>query len=1210
MRKISFFESAHSPYYIYGLDFSQKSAGIRALHYLCHALNELGYEAYITCEITAPSLRTPRLTKRIQRRHEEAGRIPIAVYPEIISGNPLNAAIVVRWLLNQPGHLAGDRYFEDGDLIFTYSAAFLPPELKGGVLHLPTIDTSIFNNKDNANDSKRDLVCYYAKKYLAKGGQLTRHVQGATSLGQEVQLSHREIAAILRRSRLLYIYEPTALMNEALLCGCPVCVISTDYWQANVGKMKFAPDIGVAMEDTPEALAAAANTVANYASRFEKNAEWAWTQLRSFIKITQGRAAEYGKQLEAVVKPEGGSRIAHKEMDKKETPFQFGASQIPGSQVVIQIVICAPEGFNNLLASTLASLDEQCHALWQVIVISNRDMPNECSARSNLRWLHQESGAARVLNDLIQQGGFNWQLRLEAGDVLEKNALSRLIGHISMHPEQDLIYADESCRDEITHTQNAYFKPDFSIDLLRASPDGLGFCMAANYVLLKNLSGYREDVEGAEHYDLVLRTFEKRGERGIGHISDVLCHRQRSCVNAPFVHSEVSAARQRVLVEHLTRIGASADIEAGVQPNTFHIRYHHDAEVAVSIIIPTLNGGAILKASVNGVVENTEYKNWELIVVDQESDSPETLEFLEYLKAFNNEAIRVISQPRSASLPTLLNAGAKLARQDYLLFLSDSTQPLRGDWLDEMLGYAVQPGVGVVGAKGVGLGGTVSNSGYILGLEGRPAGFPDQHVELDAPGYFGRLQVPGNPSAVSFTCMLTEKKLFDESGGFDDKALAGGYSDVDYCMKVGKLGRRIVWTPYAVVFQKHQAELPKEVELGDEDDEVEKSRSWVLPGPAGQVMFDRWIDHIAFDPAYNRNLSLCPPSVGDLVNGFEVETMPALTWDPDFRPVPRILALKGDFSGCAENRIVAPLRALIGAGKVQGMGLTTYLSIPELARMSPDVVLFQRQINEEQVKLMELYARNTKAFRVYELDDLITNVQLRNRSRRDFQDKDLVRRFRQALDASDRFVVATETLAQEYRKFKSDIRVVPNYIEHEKWGGLMPKRRQGKKPRVGWAGSLSHEGDLAIVSDVVKALSDEVEWVFFGLCPEGVRPLVEYHSGVPVEHFPAKLASLDLDLAIAPLEDVPFNHAKSHLKLLEYGILGYPVICTDITPYRGDYPVTRVKSRQKDWVAAIREHISDMDELARRGDVLRDYIKANWLLEDHADSWLKAWLPD
>ncbi len=166
------------------------------------------------------------------------------------------------------------------------------------------------------------------------------------------------------------------------------------------------------------------------------------------------------------------------------------------------------------------------------------------------------------------------------------------------------------------------------------------------------------------------------------------------------------------------------------------------------------------------------------------------------------------------------------------------------------------------------------------------------------------------------------------------------------------------------------------------------------------------------------------------------------------------------------------------------------------------------------------------------------------------------------------------------------------------------------KPRVGWAGSVSHDGDLAIIFDVVKATAKEVDWVFMGMCPEPIKPYIaEFDPGVSLDKYPARLASLDLDLAVAPLEDVPFNHGKSHLRLLEYGVLGFPVICTDITPYRGDYPVTRVANRYKDWVDAIRGHVADRDELARRGDVLRDYIHANWMLEDHLDIWRRAWLP-
>jgi len=149
-----------------------------------------------------------------------------------------------------------------------------------------------------------------------------------------------------------------------------------------------------------------------------------------------------------------------------------------------------------------------------------------------------------------------------------------------------------------------------------------------------------------------------------------------------------------------------------------------------------------------------------------------------------------------------------------------------------------------------------------------------------------------------------------------------------------------------------------------------------------------------------------------------------------------------------------------------------------------------------------------------------------------------------------------------------------------------------------------------MIADVVRDLADEVDWVFFGLCPDALRPYVrEFHTGVPLPQYPGKLASLDLDLALAPLENNPFNEAKSHLRILEYGILGYPVICSDIFPYQGDFPVTRVTNRYRDWVRAIREQIADRQALAMAGDRLREHVRARWLLEEHLDDWLAAWLP-
>src|SRR5690606_31439953 len=126
-----------------------------------------------------------------------------------------------------------------------------------------------------------------------------------------------------------------------------------------------------------------------------------------------------------------------------------------------------------------------------------------------------------------------------------------------------------------------------------------------------------------------------------------------------------------------------------------------------------------------------------------------------------------------------------------------------------------------------------------------------------------------------------------------------------------------------------------------------------------------------------------------------------------------------------------------------------------------------------------------------------------------------------------------------------------------------------------------------------KDLQDEVEWVFMGMKPEGIT--CEFHAGVRIAQYPAKLASLDLDLAVVPLEMNQFNRCKSNLRLLELGACGVPVSCTDIDPYQGELPVTRLRNRHQDWVRAIREHLADPDALAAQGDALRDAVKRGWM---------------
>ncbi|HLP98566.1 MAG TPA: hypothetical protein VK149_08985 [Sideroxyarcus sp.] len=288
----SFYTSEHAPYYICALDYIQQSAGIRALHYLCHALNESGLEAYVTCEGTSPQLRTPTLNASALHHHHVSGRKPITVYPEIISGDPLaTGGVVARWLLNRPGHIAGDTSFPPHEMIFAYDPSYLPPGMAGEILHIPTCDLSIFNNDNNLHDKERKTVCFYAHKYLSKGGVIGEQLKDAVSLCKDKKLTHHEIAAALRSAKVLYVYEPTALITEALLCGCPVSIIVTDYWRDNTAQYSYPPDWGVVMNDRPESIVLAQDNVRKFRTIYEETVlNDAWIHLDRFIAATQAAA--------------------------------------------------------------------------------------------------------------------------------------------------------------------------------------------------------------------------------------------------------------------------------------------------------------------------------------------------------------------------------------------------------------------------------------------------------------------------------------------------------------------------------------------------------------------------------------------------------------------------------------------------------------------------------------------------------------------------------------------------------------------------------------------------------------------------------------------------------------------------------------------------------------------------------------------------------
>ena len=873
-------------------------------------------------------------------------------------------------------------------------------------------------------------------------------------------------------------------------------------------------------------------------------------------------------------------------------------SSWPSSPSVCIGVICRSGG-EDLLANNIKSLSQQFHKGWRLVVVAEIPAPQGLDDLPQITWVESTPDeAVMVLNNQLAQGQEGWVGMVEAGDRLSLHATFSVADKALRHPEWRMVYSDEDRLTADGERHTPFFKTDFNLDMLRAAPFSLGGLFLLERSLFTELGGYRPQAEGVESWDLALRATERLDDKQVGHLADVLYHRHEAGGHCRREGEAVWTAARDCLAGHLQRMGLPADIEDGMLPGSFRIRYHIQGAPLVSVIVPTKNKVELLRNCLTSLIEGTQYSNCELLVVDNGSDDPETLDYLQALRDLGSNSLKVLSFPGPFNFSAMNNMAAREAKGEYLLLLNNDTQILHEDWLDEMLGYAQRDDVGAVGARLLYPDGTIQHAGAILGLGGMGSNHVFRQASTDDPGYFGRLMLPQDYSLVTAACLLTRKDHYEAVGGLDEEMFQVNFNDVDYCLKLRDKGLKVVWTPYATL--RHEESVSQ---VAPDVERIAREEKYKRLYREVEAVVNKWSHWFAQDPAYNRNMSLILP--------FQPEPTPALSWDPEWRPARRILSIHADTMGCGEYRIISPMRALTRAGKVMGWDAAGYFHPREYARMDPESVVFQRQLEWGQIEFMQRIARISKAFRVYELDDLITNIPIMSSQKKLFvEQKDVNKRFRKAVGLCHRFVVSTDYLAEAFKGFCDEIMVVPNYLEHARWGGYTPKRRGGGKARVGWAGSATHAGDLRLIIDVVQATADEVDWIFFGMCPDAIRPLVkEFHDPVKLDDYAAKLASLDLDLAIAPLEDIPFNYGKSHLRLLEYGILGYPVICTDITPYRGAYPVSRVPNKFKAWVEAIRAHVADRGALARQGDALRDHIKVNWMLEDNLDVWLKAWLP-
>ncbi len=844
------------------------------------------------------------------------------------------------------------------------------------------------------------------------------------------------------------------------------------------------------------------------------------------------------------------------------------------------------------LGASLQSLANQYYPHLRVTVSAPLPPPGNLPP-DRLQWINSASTWQDANQALLASAPETWVGLLRAGDTLAPHALLVLAEYLHTNPHLQAVYTDEDIIEADGARHSPRFKPDFDLELLR-SANYVGGLVLARQPSWTAAGGWQHFPSYSDELDLALRLSEVLAHTSIGHGADLLYHRH-SDHPALQMHPNNQLEKLQCLDNHLQRTSPNARAIPGDTPGTFHVLYPLSATPRVSIIIPTRDQFGLLERCIDSLFNLTDYADYEVLIIDNGSQEKAARAYLDGLRQLGDSRIRVLSYDPPFNFSAMNNLAAREATGQLLLLLNNDTAVLHRDWLTEMVSLALQPQVGIVGARLLYPDGNIQHAGVTLGMAG-PAEHPFIGWPHDKPSPMQRSHAVQQYSAVTAACALIHRDLYLSLGGMDEASFSVSYNDIDLCLKVREQGLRILWSPHATLL--HEGSATQQQNKKNAPSRPDKLTRFAAEQNA---MYERWMPKLIRDPAYNPNLSL---SSRDMTP----EPEAALSWNPTpWNPRPRILVHPVNQDGSGQYRLLGPVRGLNDTARCRGHASQRLFNPVEIAKANMDSIVVQIPTSARHLKAMEIYRQYSGAFCIAEADDLITEIP-RASPLYHVIGKEARDHFRKSLRIADRLVVTTEPLALAFADYCQEVRVARNYLPGQLWNHLTPTRRPNGKPRVGWAGSMSHLGDLALLDEIVKTLAKEVDWVFFGACRRDLLPYVkETFNGVPFDQYPGTLASMGLDLALAPLENNAFNECKSSLKLLEYGILGYPVVCSNSAAYRGDFPVKRVPNTAKAWIAAIRERIHDLDATRKEGETLQAHIRQHWMLEDHLDEWLTAW---
>jgi O-antigen biosynthesis protein len=566
--------------------------------------------------------------------------------------------------------------------------------------------------------------------------------------------------------------------------------------------------------------------------------------LRLFLKI------KYKLRYLIYNKRRYGAWIKKNEPSLREMDTQRNLSFIREPKISIIVPIFnTPRMF---LTEMIESVISQSYSKWELCIADGASSENDIrealttysskEKRMKVMYLKENKGIARNSNEAIVLATGDYIAFLDHDDTLAPFALFELVKAINNNPSADFLYSDEDILSEDGQSRlNPQFKPDWSPDLLRSVNYICHFTVISKK-LIDEIGYFREGYEGSQDHDLFLRATERA--KAIVHIPKILYHwRNHSASAAMNMSSKMYAfeSGKKAVADHLNRLKLSGSVEDGYFLGSYKIKYHIDGSPLVSIIIPNTNHAQDLQKCIRSIIDNSTYRNFEIIIVDCSSSEDEVLRL--YAKIIKYNFIKILEWHSSFNYSKVNNYAVHHAAGNILLFLNNDTEIINPDWVERLLDHALRSEVGAVGGKLYYPDNTVQHAGIVLGL-GDITGHAHRHFPMDAHGYMGRLHVVQNVSAVTGACLMTRKNVFQEVQGFDEEYPLA-FSDIDLCLKMRERGYLVVWTPFSELYHD-------ESKTRGYEDTVEKKERFRKELERYRT---KWKKVIAkCDPYYNINL--------------------------------------------------------------------------------------------------------------------------------------------------------------------------------------------------------------------------------------------------------------------------------------------------------------------------------------------------------------------